>query len=170
MKTLIHSTIVIVAVLLLSISCNKDKETAGILGKIIGHTNCKSSKSTSLLLTVDSLSCVDYSFDTSANKLLLKHINAGFNCCPGSLYCKVNISNDTIIIQEFESKQQCDCNCLYDLDIEIVEINSQGYVIKIIEPYCGNQEQIIFDVDFSVQEQGNYCATRNQYPWGIYNR
>lgn len=168
MKTLIYSFLAGVSILILVYSCENEKENAKQLvlsGKIVSHSDCKSSKSDTAFITADSLSCADYSFDGSTNKLFIKHINAGFNCCPDSLYCDVTISNDTIIIQEFEGKQQCNCNCLYDLDIEIEGVGSQKYQIKFIEPYCGNQEQIIFGVDFSAQKEGIYCVTRNHNPW-----
>ena len=168
MKTLFYAILAGVTILLLFFSCENEKENAKQLvlsGKIISHSECKSSKSNSVLLSTDSLSCADYSFDARTNKLFIKHINAGFNCCPDSLYCIVKISNDTIIIQEFENKQLCNCSCLYDLDIEVEGVSPQKYMIRFIEPYCGTQEQIIFGADFSVQKQGLYCVTRNHYPW-----
>jgi len=169
MKTIIYSIFAGVAILLLVISCENEKENAKQLvlsGKILSHSDCKDLKSDLVFFTTDSLSCAEYSFDSSTNKLFIKHINAGFNCCPDSLYCNVTVSNDTIIIQEFESKQQCNCNCLYDLDIVIYGVDSRNYQIKFIEPYSGNQEQIIFAVDFSAQKEGSYCVIRNSYPWG----
>jgi hypothetical protein len=51
--------------------------------------------------------------------LTLKHVDAGFSCCPDSLYCNIGLKGDTILIQEFEKTAVCKCNCLYDLDIEI---------------------------------------------------
>lgn len=170
MKTLIYSILTVVAIIILFAGCENEKENAEQLvlsGKIVSHSDCKNDKSDSVLLISDSSSCADFSFDATTNRLYIKHINAGFNCCPDSLYCTVKVSNDTIIIQEFENEQLCNCSCLYDLDIEIEGVGSQKYQIKFIEPYCGNQEQIIFGVDFSVQKQGLYCVTRNQYPWGI---
>jgi len=109
MKTIIYSIFAGVAILLLVISCENEKENAKQLvlsGKILSHSDCKDLKSDLVFFTTDSLSCAEYSFDSSTNKLFIKHINAGFNCCPDSLYCNVTVSNDTIIIQEFESKQQ----------------------------------------------------------------
>lgn len=170
MKTLVYSILAGVIVVFLIYSCENEKENETqfvISGKIVSHSDCKSSKSNVQLITYARQSCAEYSFDASTNKLLIKHINAGFNCCPDSLYCKVNMSSDTIIIREFESKQQCNCNCLYDLDIEIEGVGSQKYQIKIIEPYCGNQERILFGVDLSAQKEGIYCVTRDHYPWGI---
>lgn len=150
-------------------SCDDEKgneEPLALSGKVISHSECKNFGSNSTRLTSgSSSSCVDYRFDAAAKKLFIKHINAGFNCCPDSLYCAVKMSNDTIIIKEFESKSLCKCNCLYDLDIGIEGVRPQKYVIKFIEPYCGDQEQIVFGVDFSSQTEGSYCVKRNHYPW-----
>ena len=158
-----------IAILMLAYSCENEKEKAAQLnvsGKVVSLTDCKSLKSNAVVSASDSLSCAEYSYNEAGNKLIIKHINAGFNCCPGSVYCNVTMSNDTIVIQEFESKPSCNCDCLYDLDIEIEGVASQKYHIRFIEPYCGNQEQLIFGVDLASQKEGICCVTRNQYPWG----
>jgi len=111
---------------------------------------------------------VDYSFNANTNTLTITHINAGFNCCPDSLYCKISKNIDTIIIQEFEKIPQCNCNCLYDLDIEINGVESKKYQIKFVEPYVGEQGKLEFEIDLKNNEIGSYCVTRKQYPWGIF--
>lgn len=169
MKTCMYALLACVTVVFFILSCAKEKENATQLdfsGKMLGHSACKSSKSAFMPVTADTLSCVAYAFDVSTNRLFLQHINAGFNCCPDSLFCEVTIRNDTIVVQEFETKQQCNCDCLYDLDMEIEGVKPQEYMIRFIEPYCGSQEQIIFGADFSDQKEGVYCVTRKQYPWG----
>lgn len=171
MKTLIYSMLAGVAMLFFIFSCENEKENPEPLvfsGKLTSHSDCNSFKSDTAINTADSLSCAEYSFDAATNKLYIKHINAGFNCCPDSLYCNVSVSNDTITIQEFERYDFCNCNCLYDLYIEIEGVASQEYQIVFIEPYIRAQEQLIFGVDLSTQQEGIYCVTRNVYPWGIY--
>jgi len=151
---------------LLIFSCKKEDQI--VTGKITADSGCKSSKSDSYAnSTPDSLSCINYSYQKSGAKLLVKHINAGFNCCPGQLYCVVNMSGDTIIIKEYEKSSMCDCNCLYDLEIEITGISSKQYQVKFIEPYSGKQEKIIFEIDLSDINEGSFCVIRTQYPWGM---
>jgi len=115
--------------------------------------------------TPDSQSCVEYAFDHDARRLILKHINAAFNCCPESLWCMVTYQNDTIIIQEFEKNMGCKCNCLYDLDIEIEGVEPGKYQIRLVEPYVGNQEKLNFELDIRTKKQGRFCVLRTIYPW-----
>lgn len=170
MKRTKHLFLAAIMIILIAFSCENetDKEKPGFIsGKITYHTGCKVLKSNDAVNLMDSLSCAEYSFNGITKKLFIKHINAGFNCCPGTLSANITLSNDTIIIQEFESDQSCNCSCLFDLDIEIDGIDAKPYQIKFIESYCGDQEQLIFGVDLENQAEGEYCVKRNNYPWGI---
>ena len=122
MKKLTYSLLTVSLIGLMIFSCEKNNDNdkqLKITGQLISNSTCKNGlkSSSQNVETPDSLSCVDYSFDKEKNKLTLKHINAGFNCCPDSLYCKIELKSDTILIQEFEKVADCRCNCLYDLDI-----------------------------------------------------
>ena len=145
--------------------CEKDFQT--LTARVVNTPKCKSSKSAALLQDKpDTLSCVNYLYDKSTKKLSLHHINAGFNCCPGKLFCDVTISGDTLIIKEIESTVGCHCNCLYDMEIEVTGVEPKVYQVKFIEPYAGGQEQIIFRTDLVNQTEGSYCVDRIRYPWG----
>ena len=147
---------------------SRDNDLPGISGKITSHSACKGLKSAcSLNLIPDSLSCINYAFETSTGKLTIEHINAAFNCCPDSLYCKVGFSGDTVVVQEFEKKAGCKCNCLYDLHIEISGLAAKKYPVRIIEPYCGEQQPLIFIMDLTKNTEGMVCVNRSLYPWGI---
>jgi hypothetical protein len=137
------------------------------VGKLISHSPCKNEKLADIATDIpDTQSCINYSFDVTAGKLYIAHINAGFNCCPESLYCTISIENDTLIIEEHEEMGLCNCDCLFDLEIEINEIGAGKYPVKIIEPYSYDQEKLDFTIDLAVDPAGSYCVTRNQYPWG----
>ncbi len=140
-----------------------------ISGKVVNDTGCKNLKSEVATATPDTLSCVKYSYHSSSGKLKLIHINTGFNCCPESLYCTVFLYSDTIEIREYEKSALCDCNCLYDLDIELSGVLNKKYVLKFIEPYAASHEKIIFNVDLSTYPDGSYCVVRKGYPWGMSN-
>ncbi|MEA1896361.1 MAG: hypothetical protein U9N53_01705 [Bacteroidota bacterium] len=167
MKTRYYIMIIAGVFSCLTYSCDKEQENT-LSGNLVNHSGCKTFKSYIIPNTPDTLSCINYSFDPSNNKLTLNHINAGFNCCPESLYCDIKIINDTIIIQEFEKEALCDCDCLYDLEIELYGVFSKIYYLKIIEPYVGNQEKLFFQLDLESHNQGSYCVTRKRYPWGLY--
>lgn len=134
-------------------------------GALITHTLCKNEKD---LMYETNETCVEYSYDTASKTLNLKHINTGFNCCPEKLYCDISIEGDTIIIEESERKQDCNCLCLYDMEAEVYNVEAKSYIIKYIEPYIGDYDELIFEIDLSVNISGNYCMERNNYPWGIY--
>ncbi len=150
-----------------SIQSTGNEQIPEFAGLLTSHTDCKRFQTASSLTdSSDSSSCIEYSFDLDNHKLTLKHINAGFNCCPESLYCLISLLNDTIIIEEHEKISGCHCDCLFDLYIDINGVVAKKYHIKIIEPYCGDQEKLYFEVDFAVTQQGSYCVKRTGYPWG----
>ena len=171
MKSYFYAFLAAIALLLVAFGCENDTDDTEkekplvVSGKLVNHTGCKVLPNDPSSYSFDSLSCAEYSYDGATHKLLIKHVNAGFNCAPGDLSVTVNVSNDTLIIQEFESSYFANCNCLFDLNIEIEGIDAKPYQIKFIELYCGNQEQLIFGVDFSSQTEGTYCVTRVEYPW-----
>ncbi|HNW97699.1 MAG TPA: hypothetical protein PKK00_04720 [Bacteroidales bacterium] len=146
----------------------KKKRKLTITGQVIKYTKCKSEYDSGYtpVITPDSLSCIDYAYDESNKKLSIKHINAGFNCCPDSLYCNVSASKDTIIIQEFQKKNGCKCNCLYDLDIVLNGVQAEKYIIKFVEPFANDQEKLMFKLDLTKENQGLFTAIRKKYPWG----
>ncbi len=144
------------------ISCHKENPISqNMTGKLVSHSDCKSNKS----VFADTVSCVEYSFQPSSGKLLLKHINSAFNCCPGEISCLVSILNDTITIIEQESQTLCNCDCIYDLDIEVNGVTAKMYRLKFIEPYLGDQEPLDFMINLATEVTGSLCVTRTNYPW-----
>ncbi len=167
MKTITSSLLILSAIIAFIAGCEKDNSNRKLKfsGVLVNHSDCKQPlKST---LYADSLSCVEYSFDKEKNKLNLKHINSGFNCCPDSIFCDIKLIDDTILIQEYEEMSLCDCNCLYDLDIEVKGVAAQEYIIKFVEPYAIDMDKIEVKVDLENNPNGSYCVTRKHYPWGV---
>jgi hypothetical protein len=170
MKTPIYLVAITFIFIIFIPGCEQEHDTPLTLsGSLVNNSGCKSgSKSTyAPFSTPNTLSCVYYSFDNLDNKLTIKHINAGFNCCPESLYCNILLSGDTIIVSEHEAKAQCYCDCLYDLDLVINGVVSREYQIKFIEPYAGEQAKMDFKVDLTKEKNGSFCVTRKSYPWGM---
>ncbi|MDP3180538.1 MAG: hypothetical protein Q8M67_01845 [Bacteroidota bacterium] len=151
-------------------SCSSENENPKELDltiRLLGNPQCVYLKSSSELSEIPELqSCIEYAYDHDADKLMLKHIHAGFNCCPESLGCTVLFRNDTIIIEEFEKQMGCKCNCLYDLDLEVAGVEPGKYYIRIIEPYISNQQPLIGLLDLRSKKQGSFCVSRSIYPWG----
>ncbi len=114
--------ILICFALMLFISCESNTKSEAKLklaGAVTEYSGCKYlNKTTGLPKIVDvlpdTLAAVEYYYD-GENQLILTHINAGFNCCPGELYTEISENDGDIIIEEFETDAACKCNCLYDL-------------------------------------------------------
>jgi hypothetical protein len=136
----------------------------------VSHSDCKSFSLKSIAGSCEygsDSSCICYDYNSQVKKLIIKHVNAGFNCCPGEIYCDIDIDNDTIFLKESEEKAECNCDCLYDVEIVVSDIEKHKYVINLNEPYSGDQERIVFDIDLTKNETGVFCMERKQYPWGI---
>jgi hypothetical protein len=166
MKTTFYS-LLIVFITLLMFSCEKSQQLT-LTGKYLSHSVCKRGliPASTRLNTSDSLSCVEFSFDNLNNKLIIKHVNAGFNCCQDSIYCDISLDGDTIKIVESDQNPRCKCECLYDLDFEINGVTTKKYLIALIEPNVGDQDNINFEMDLAKDKEGSYCVTRKGYPWG----
>lgn len=167
MKSLILSILICFAF----ISCKSNNLTESEpLGTLINSYGCKHSYSTASndnsTLYKSNEDCIEYEYDGN-NKLILKHINAGFNCC-STITADIDIIEDTIIIKEREYGEMCCCLCLYDLDYAIVNIKPKKYKIKVLE-LCVNEddEKLEFYIDLSSSPSGKYCVKRDHYPWGI---
>lgn len=110
------------------------------------------------------------SFLYKNGSVVLTHLNAAFNCCPSKIDALVEINGSTIIVREEETFGAgiCECNCLYDLEIELSNIDPKMYTVEIIEPYVTTYDDPIeIDIDFSATTEGAYSFKRNSYPWGI---
>lgn len=166
MKTLFHILLVFGLATCL-FSCEQDNENAPtISGKVIEQSSCKNFTKSATVTTPDSVSCIEYSYNAQEQKLSLTHINAGFNCCPDSLFCQISVEGTTITVEELEKNMGCKCNCLYDLKIEIEGVSAGSYQLVFEEPYREEQEQLTFDVNLAKKPEGSVCVTRTQYPWG----
>lgn len=177
MKKVFYSLLA-VSMIGLTIVCCEEKGNDGnqgnggyqgkISGRLISNSSCKSFTRSGVPVdeVPDSISRVEYSYDNETKKLTLKHINAGFNCCTDSLYCEIELKGDTIMIEEFEEASLCNCNCVYDLDIEVDSVEMKKYQVKFVEPYAGGQDKLEFGIDLAEAANGSYSVIRKSYPWG----
>jgi hypothetical protein len=157
-----------VMVLLFIVACNQTKNEDENIPEEPQVFECKSTGAENFITDLaDSLSCINYAYNASNRSLVLEHINAGFNCCPEMIGWNIEIIGDSIIVEEYEQSSSCLCNCLFDLRTNIQNIDVKNYVLKIIEPYRGDQEEILFNVDLEATPEGSYCVSRYEYPWGI---
>ena len=109
---------------------------------------------------------IEYSY---ANNIInIRHINAGFNCCPAGFHYNLKKTSDSLIISESEiTPPACNCNCLYDLEYNLKDITSGTYIIRIVEPYVIPQDTLLeFKANISVNPSGKFYVGRIGYPWG----
>jgi len=134
-------------------------------GILVHYSECKQFKSLAATETPPTRDCVEYRY-LEPGLLILTHVNAGFNCCPGQIFADITIRNDTITIVERERESACRCLCLYDLEYRFPEMPAGTYTIKIAEPYIDAEDvPINFTVDLVRYAAGSFCATRDHYPW-----
>ena len=109
--------------------------------------------------------CMEYQYD-GEGFLSIRHINAGFNCCP-EIAPEISIEGNVITIDEIEIEGLCDCLCLFDLDYEINNLPPGVYTIHVIEPYVvEGEEPLIFIANLTSPASGQHCVDRHYYPWG----
>jgi hypothetical protein len=136
------------------------------VGTLLEYQGCKQ-WNTGDKLAVTALrqeDCIEYSYD--GQKLLLTHINAGFNCCPGTISTEIVVTDRIISIIEREQEAGCLCLCLFDLIIEVENLEPGEYTVRVVEPYIEDgDEPLEFIVQLSSGTSGCYCIERNYYPW-----
>lgn len=167
--------LIIIATIFLSVNgCDKEIESSDITGSLVSHSACKSNVVASALRVSeqplpDTLSRIKYSYDATKGILYLTHENAGFNCCPDSLWCNISADDNKITIQECEKEAMCNCNCLFDLYVEIKGIKKSVYEISFDEPYVKGTKMpaIKFTIDLTKETNGRFSVVRKNYPWGI---
>jgi len=164
------SGVVAGALLFLSSSCIFSPGTPP-QGRLISRTNCKSFPQTnsqaSESIRAANQECAEYIYD-GKSVLRLKHVNAGFNCCPGTVSADIQVTGGEIRIKEKESSSLCDCNCLYDLDYEFTGVAPGITRISVVGPYQPEGDPPLeFLVDLGGAASGSFCVERTRYPWSI---
>lgn len=159
---------VILPGLFFTVACTKNHgENNPVSASLTSHSDCKNSKKNQQVSTpADTLSCVEYRYDPVEKILKISHLNAGFNCCPGELDCKADIQNRELIITESEEEAGCNCMCLFDLEIEITDLEPGIYTLRMAEPYIGQQALLKDTLDLNAAPSGSFCVVRKDYPYG----
>ena len=166
MKTRLHLYLILFLIGIITFSCREENQMKRLEASLSSNLICKSNLKSADAIP-DSISRIDYQYNETTKTLTFIHTNAGFNCCPDKLSCEVNLQNDTLRIEEFEKVAACDCNCLFDLSIEIKDIEKKSYYVQFIEPYAKGLASLYFDINLNNHNTGNYSVIRKQYPWGI---
>lgn len=131
-------------------------------GNLTNQTTCKDYNTSK---TPSNQDCIQYQYDGLQN-LIIKHQNAGFNCCP-EIATNISIKNNIITIKEIELSGSCRCLCLFDLEYQIINLPPAIYTITVQEPHIKQEEsKLEFIVNLTNSQTGTYCVERFNYPWG----
>lgn len=154
-------------VLILTGCKNRDEPVAEAVGQLLNYEGCKSSPAGDpSALAAARQDCLDYSYDGAT--LRLKHVNAGFNCCPGEISAVIRVAKNAIIIKESEAMAGCYCKCLFDIDYLIENLFPGQYTIQVDEPYIGDGDApLALSVLLEPGASATFCVERNHYPWDI---
>jgi len=160
MKTL---NLTVIVMILLLWGC--DRETLQPTIRFDDASKCEGPELKSIQDIATTQDCIQY--DYQDNVMTIKHVNAGFNCCPEGFNVCLTVSGDTLIISESENSSLCDCCCLFDLEYTLSDISSGTWWIKVNEPYLhgSDDEPILFTVNLKKNPSGEKCFARNSYPW-----
>ena len=145
-----------------------DNIPSSITGALVHATECKENLYGIDAGSMVTLDCVTWDWDGS-DTLRVTHVNAGLNCCPGTIVGLVDIDGSDITIEETEGDDamMCHCLCLYDLYYEISGISGGVITITINEQYIADDaEPLVATIDLNAEAQGSLCLFRGTYPWG----
>jgi hypothetical protein len=134
---------------------------------LLDMSGCKESLTGIPLATAPSSEdCVEWWY-VGGHTLHLKHINAGFNCCP-TVDVDIRVVGSTITVEEIEIEGLCHCLCLFDVDYEIENLPPGVYELVFIEPYLPPGDEVLGGaLDLVSSPSGRLCVGRSQYPWGL---
>ncbi len=109
--------------------------------------------------------CVGFTYTGDA-VLILTHMNAGFNSCPGSITADIRFQDSLIVIEAHERESGCDRLCLYDLHYRIERLRPRVYTLRIVQPYLRQgDEPLEFTLDLRAPVSDHWCVPRSGYPW-----
>lgn len=148
---------------------NGNEPTCPPFGLPVVTSGCKT-----FVTGVDSSSsqdCIEWEYD-GAGQLHVRHINAGFNCCPDEIVVNAYVDTGAVFIEEqeyFGVSGGCSCLCLFDLEFTVTNVYPGTYVIHVLELYLIEGDDplaAIITLD-PTPASGSFCVDRAHYPWGL---
>ena len=163
--------LVAVVIVMVASGCDRNNctgsDSTGPIGRLVHSTGCKSWELEAATGSVTSdQDCIKWQM-ADRSRLRFTHVNAGFNCCP-EFDAATYVSGDTIFVVEHEIVGLCDCNCLFDLDYEIRDLEPGIYRVIVTEEYLSEEDEPLdFIMDLLTTPSGSHCVGRDHYPWGL---
>jgi hypothetical protein len=158
------------------LGCGKSSESTGADGAwapgdrvsiaLVDLSGCKEQPTGIPLASASSSEdCVEW-WQVGGSVLHLRHVNAGFNCCP-VVDANVSVEGWTITVEEIELEGNCFCLCLFDVEYEVENVPPGVYQLVFVEPYRPVGDPVLeCELDLLSSPSGRYCVDRSQYPWG----
>ncbi|MBN2381340.1 hypothetical protein JXQ70_00520 [bacterium] len=164
---LVYMQVLIVLAFLMACNQSDTSESASELFVQLNHGDCKEFGADDQAASAGPSNHQDcLEIQANGNVLQLRHLNAGFNCCPAQINAEVTLEGPILTISESESEQGCHCLCLYDLDYTIQGLGPGIYTVRVVEPYLEPGDSVLecqFDMDGS--SSTSCCVDRHHYPW-----
>ncbi|NMC44905.1 MAG: hypothetical protein GYA46_13385 [candidate division Zixibacteria bacterium] len=135
-------------------------------GRLVSHSDCltmeKGDGDGEATIAQD---CIEYQYDGQGT-LLLRHANAGLNCCPEDFAAVITVVDGVITIDETPIPGFCDCLCLFNLDYTVINLPPGTYTLSILEQ-CLHVGDLPLKgtIDLMTAPSGSFCLTRDHYPW-----
>ncbi|MCD4652408.1 hypothetical protein K8T06_00560 [bacterium] len=130
------------------------------------HTGCKDTSTMAERSSSPTSDCITFQYDGRGH-LVMEHINAGLNCCPGPFSnILFEINGNEIVIDERHLETRCKCECLFDLTFEFVKLQADQYRVIVKEPLVeSGDDPLTFIMDLRTRSSGVFCVDRDYYPW-----
>lgn len=167
-KFLLPAILFLAGLALILTGCkSSDEPVAEAVGRLLNYEGCKSSPACDpSALAAARQDCLEYSYDGAT--LRLKHVNAGFNCCPGEISAMIRVTGNAITISEMEAMAGCYCKCLFDINYLIENLPPGQYTILVDEPYVADGDApLSFSLHLEPGASATFCVERGHYPWEI---
>jgi hypothetical protein len=134
--------------------------------KLVDISDCKESPTgIPRVVASSSQDCVEWWY-VGESSLHLRHVNAGFNCCP-VVDVDIRVEGETITVEEIELEGNCWCLCLFDVEYVIEDLSPGVYQLTFVEPYRPQSDPVLqTTLDLEAASSGRFCVPRSQYPWG----
>jgi len=105
-----------------------------------------------------------YRYDIEERLLYIRHYNVPFNCDKRGIATKVSITDNSIVIKEYQNLLENEgmrCVCLYDIYLTIDNIDPKEYLLNIINE--ATNDKIGLNIDLIEKPQAVIAFKRDYY-------
>jgi hypothetical protein len=142
--------------LLFGAGCDRENANENIQIKDFSYQGCKEIV-TDFTKSAESEESIEYRA-IAGGYLYIKHVNAVFNCCPGTIKSDLYVEGNNITIVETETDPQCKCICDYDLEYNVGPLSSNEEYTLI---FCNNKGEFLrFTIKYKSSLEGKVIVKK----------